>query len=198
VGELAFTQRRCIKLNSPDSNGWRTLASYDDGKPFLLRKRTGSGLIYACTSLPHRDWSNLNEGYVLLPMIQRILQQGSARLSLANNELCGKWKPEKDQLWTCIDSTANKNPLWHAGVYRYNTRLVALNRPPSEDCRKIVESKTLRELLSGCNVEIREEIVKSNEENLQSEIWHVFIYLALACMVVEAGLLLQNKVKTGK
>ncbi|TFH16565.1 MAG: hypothetical protein E4H02_05250, partial [Lentisphaerales bacterium] len=72
-----------------DAGHWRALASFADGKPFLMRRPIGKCRIFIFASLPSTAWSNLSEGSVLVPMIQRMLRTGAARVERVRAGDCG-------------------------------------------------------------------------------------------------------------
>ena len=198
VADLEIYRRRGVIAESetPDAD-WHALASYSDGKPFLLRRVLGRGVVFVCTSNPLLSWSNLTGGQgsssgplVLIPMLQRALWAGSVRLTKAESGVCGEWRAEEDERWTAADTSTEKDFRWNAGVYQSGARKVALNRPIVEDLVDALRSRDVEQLLSGLNVQVLDELVGASTEKLHSEIWQLFLYFCLACMLFETGLLL--------
>ncbi len=191
VSELAMLRRQLPQLEGEGADAWYPVANYIDGTPFLLRRSIGRGVVYACTTLPREDWSSLGDGYVLVPMIQRMLERGGARLARARTAVCGEWRsPDEEAVWVGVDSQDHKDSRWQAGVYRAGAEWVALNRPQSED-RPEVLARTEAELLFGeVPVSTLLDPSRLDGERLQSEIWRLFVYFALLCMIMESGLLL--------
>lgn len=177
-----------------ESGSWRALANFEDGRPFLMRRPIGKGRIFICASLPSRDWSNLAEGSVLVPMIQRMLKTGAARVERVGTADCGEWTPsDESEAWTCVDGVDSKNFRLQAGVYGHEDKLVALNRPDAEDLPETIDAETAVALLEDANVRIVEKLEGVGEDSLHSEIWRALICLALVSMIAEAGLLLSER-----
>ncbi|MCX6997660.1 MAG: BatA domain-containing protein [Kiritimatiellaeota bacterium] len=199
VAQLAVTRRAALhELSAPPAGprpaGWITLASYTDGQPLLARRNLGRGTFYACTTLPLPDWSDLGDGRVLVPMVQRMLEQGAARFSTAENALCGEWRPAaaKD-VWTPLAPPGASDPLTQAGVWRSGDRWLALNRPAAEDVYEPLTAAQTRRLLPGVDCSVTEEhVAAENGAANQNEIWSLFVLLGLALLVLEAYLTLQE------
>ncbi|MFC1497648.1 BatA domain-containing protein [Verrucomicrobiota bacterium] len=206
VAKLFFLQRRNIMtdpnpgMNSEPANQvWQELAVFSDNKPFLLKQNIGKGHLFICASLPRKDWSNLETGSVLVPMIQRIFQSGGMRLMKAKSAVCGEWQPPEEQkIWTSVDSGDHKDFRWQAGVYQSGTERIVLNRPAIEDVPDIIDKDRAVRLMGEIPVQVVEKISQEDPGKLQSEIWSVFIYFALAFMMAESGLLLSEKIRRGK
>ena len=180
---------------SNSANDWRVMARFSDGKPFLMRRRVGNGSIVVCTSLPRSDWSDLGNGYVLVPMMQRLLAQGSGRLSGVEAASCGDWRPALDDgPCTSITAPGAGDFRWHAGVYRSGSKVIALNRPLHEDVPAALEQEQTEALFGELEVDIVEKPVAGSSDRLQSELWRLFIFLCLACMLGESYLLLSTYV----
>jgi hypothetical protein len=166
------------------------LASFTDGTPFLQRRRLGSGLLFICTTLPQRDWSNLGDGTVLVPMIHRLIRIGSERMSNAQMATCGEWNPTSEQdIWTTADRREPKDFRWQTGVYQCGARRVALNRPAIEDLPETLDRDRVKPLLPGARIQFIDDEPRRDNAPVQSEIWHWLIYLGLIGMATESLLL---------
>jgi len=184
-----FTVKAVNGEASGDTSG-ADLAIYADGSMFLQSRRMGKGRVFACTTLPQGDWSNLSEGPVLVPMIQRMIRAGSERLGQVQAAVCGDWKPAFEQdLWTPADTTEPKDYRWQAGVYQCGARRVALNRPDIEDLPEAVDKDRLRQLFGEVRIHFVEGAMARDSSQVQSEVWYGLVCLALAGMVVESFLL---------
>ena len=202
VGALSFKRRaRFIadgsvgvdRDQSPES--WRTLASFSDGVPFLLRRSVGEGRVYVCTSLPCEPWSNLGDGRVLVPMMQRMLAVGTERLMQSRMADCGSWKPGSDaDVWTARSSDAPKSPEWEAGVYQNGEQWIALNRPRLEDEIETCDSRAAASLFGDVPVEVLETFADRKSSPARGEIWHVLAVLVLALLTTESLLVLSDRV----
>lgn len=200
VSDLEVYRRRDAIMESEDqASDWHALATYSDGKPFLMRRVVGRGVVLACTSSPDVRWSNLSGGkgsasgpLVLVPMLQRVLWAGSVRLTKAESGTCGEWLPGEGEIWTSVDVSEEKDPRWNAGVYQCGSRLVALNRPLAEDMYEVLSGNDVEQLLPGLDVQVLDRLVGSSGEALRSEIWKLFLYCCLAFMLIETGLLVSQ------
>lgn len=205
VGQLTILQRQIPSdaslgvggESSGSTEPWIQLASYSDGKPFLIKRSVGRGSVFVCTSLPHPDWSNLGEGVVLVPMVQRILLEGGSRLSEKGIEECGLWRPSDDgEPWAGVDHDGNFR--WNAGVYALGTQRVALNRPSLEDDPELVPLDAVQDLFGGADLQVFEETLETAREDATSELWPLMLLLAMLCMIVESSLLLSDRVAKKK
>ncbi|MEI6809709.1 MAG: BatA domain-containing protein [bacterium] len=203
VAGLLFTRRQIPVVLAGDnksdpvsmSGGWITLAEFADRRPFLLRRRVGAGYVFACSSLPDEAWSNLGEGKVLVPMLQRMLTLGGKRMTLCGNEICGEWRPRADEQWDAVEASGTGDSRWHAGVYRYGTHLLALNRPPDEDNPDTVDSSAVPALMSDVKVRVVDDITEAGTGRSEGELWRLLVFLALGFMTIEAFLVLSEKIR---
>src|SRR5690606_18976850 len=116
------------------AGGGTVLARFSDGTAFLTRQTTGLGMMYFCAASPSTDRSTLSDGLVLVPMVQRMHQEGASRLSAAAFVECGGSQVGTSARdWEAVDGRKGKDARFHAGVYRTGERLVAVNRPAIED-----------------------------------------------------------------
>lgn len=152
--------------------------------------------MYALTTLPVSDWSNLGEGVVLVPMIQRMLEEGGKRLGGAEAAICGEWMPLSDgEVWNPADpASGGRNHRSQAGAYTSGTRFVALNRPAAEDEPDFLEKEKLPRLFGAVPVSVTESLAAEAGSDLQSELWAQFVLLALLFLIAEAALLLGEHV----
>ena len=195
VNELAVTQRVVL----PAGETVTVLASFADGQPFVTREPVGRGWVYRCATLPQPAWSDLAEGTVLVPMLQRMLREGGRRLGTAVNGVCGEDAgAAAGELWTQLNrnggTTAGASSVAPvvAGVYQVGGRLVALNRPAAEDVREAVDETTVRGLFGSVPVRFFEEQAEASG-NLSSEIWRVFVVAVLLFLIGEALLTLPGR-----
>ena len=85
--ELALPYLKILKRKIPTQG--ETLAYYEDGKSFFRSKTIGQGVAYSFSTLPNREWSNLGEGFVLVPILIRIFSMNAENPSLNLSE-CGQ------------------------------------------------------------------------------------------------------------
>jgi hypothetical protein len=171
------------------------IAQFADSRPFMVQKHDGDGSIFLVSSLPDPEWSDLINGTVLVPMLQRALYQGGSRLSQVSLAWCGEWAPEDDRsTWISLDADKNefKDPRWHAGVYRAGSQTIALNTPPAEFETTTLSEEAARPLFGRIPVQTL-EARHEHTGDLQSEIWRILLLAALISMVVEGFLILPPK-----
>jgi hypothetical protein len=184
LAQTVFARRQTI-------TGPKTvLAAYEDGTAFLTRQDVGKGEVFFCASLPKADWSDLGGGPVLVPMLQRLLLTGGRRLQQASSIACGELSSvDLARQWVCVDSTRQKDIRTEAGVYRSGERLLAVNRPAAEDEPETIDSDEARKLFGGLHVQSLQE-GQINQEQLQGEIWRLFVFAMLLFLIAEGILIL--------
>ncbi len=174
------------------SGGDAVLAAYEDGESFLVRKTVGRGQIYFCGSLPAEDWSTLGDGFALVPMLRRAMREGGRRLNRETMLECGRLNAvDRAKAWTPVGTDEPRNILSQAGVYRNGDRLVAVNRPETEDDRTALEAGSATTLFGGLSVKLWEE-ARSRDDRSQGEVWRLVLGCMLAFLLVEAFLILPD------
>ncbi|BDS05574.1 membrane protein [Oceaniferula spumae] len=175
-----------------------TLASWDDEKTFLARKVIGDGSAIFAATLPDYTWSNLGDADVLLPVVQRMIELGDKRFGSAFAAITGSQKSlvadgeTRTRLDTHSKSTSSNAP-YEAGVWKLGDRLLAVNRPKSEDQWQILTNAKLDTVLEGVPYKLFEDTGES--ESLAREIWRAFLIAMLVFLITEAILCLQPKLK---
>jgi hypothetical protein len=171
------------------------LAAFDDGTALLARESLGRGEVYFCASLPLSDWSSLADGPVLVPMLQRLLQDGTRRLQQVATINCGDLSAsELAQPWVAIDTTDAKDIRTQAGIYKSADRLLAVNRPPSEDDPEIVDPDQIKKLFGDLPLQLFQDR-RQDTTRLEGEIWRLFVFGMLLLLIGEGYLLLPAKRK---
>ena len=181
VAELEVYARRI-------PTGAEPLAYYSDGGAFLSRVAKEKGAIYLFSTLPDPEWSELAGGYVLVPAIQRLLEETVAAKSSTSSLECGSEELREKldgQEAKGLDSETDKNPNIHAGVYEINGQLTAINRPTSEDNPEMLDKNQAMESMGGDHVAIVNTDTSGNPAS-KAEIWNLFLYLALAFLLGES------------
>ena len=168
------------------------LASFEDGAAFLVRQNAGKGMIYFCATSPDGDWSTLSEGYVLVPLVQRLHQEGARRLNAAAFLECGNEQLGRAAAAWEVVSGAGKDPRISAGVYRADERLVAVNRPAAEDTVERLEEGQARGLFGNLSLKMLQE-QGGTSDRLQGEAWRFFVMAMLVFLVLEGLLLIPRK-----
>ena len=158
---------------------------FADGQPFLVEQRVGAGRVYALATAPENEWSTLGEGFVLLPMLQRMVMTGGARLAPPAMATAGEWQPGEGEYWTPVDVEERRDARWRAGVYKHAGRLIALNRPDAEDDPDAVGADALANLLKGVKLDVMTGALDLKADRLQSEIWPAMIVATMIFMCLE-------------
>lgn len=191
VSQVVFSKRRAI------TGAKNILAAFEDGTPFLIRQTIGRGEAYFCASLPGKQWSTLDEGPVLVPMIQRLLTQGSRRLQSFSTIGAGELTAaEAARKWTSLDSQTAKDPRYDAGVYRSNERMLAVNRPTEEDEPDRMDLEETQKLFGELPFQMLLD-KRGKQDQLQGEVWRYFLVGMLLFLIGE-GILIMPRAADAK
>lgn len=134
MDELGVSRRR-----APKGMESGVLASFEGGEPLVVRREIGGGQVLFVGTLPEANWSDLGDGPVLVPMLQRLLEAGSGRLSPYRMVAAGEWVPDRAASWMSLTSdNETADPAVEAGVYRSGEQLIAVNRPAREDLPEVL------------------------------------------------------------
>ena len=162
------------------SDGWEITGDYHEyafGSPF--------------------DRSLARDGVVLFVALHRALDEGSRGLGRAQQRDASrtalgvdpsKWKRVGGEAGLVESSLL---PL-RAGVVESGDKLVALNRPLTEDAPSVVANKTLEELFTGLEFRHISDALES-EKSLTSEVWRTFLWLMAAAIIGEALLCMPGR-----
>ncbi|MCG8602356.1 MAG: BatA domain-containing protein [Verrucomicrobiales bacterium] len=163
------------------------------------------GPVYMWATLPRSNFSTLaSDGIAFFVMIHRALEEGVTAVSPARFESAAfdvlSRSPSAAPLDNLIMEEALTSPELLPGAFQYETadqsqRLLALNRPVSEDDLRTVDSEGIAPLLDGVEYrEIRDEV--DNQSSLASEIWKVFLITMALALLIEAALCLPPRLET--
>jgi hypothetical protein len=187
LGQTEFARRQIIAGQK------NVLASFADGAALLARQNLGRGEVYFCASLPADDWSSLADGPVLVPMLQRLLQDGVRRLQTISMSVCGELSAvDRARTWVSIDSTEPKDIRFQAGVYQSGDLLMAVNRPAAEDDPEMADSGEIRKLFGDLPLQMLQDR-RVDTGQLQGEIWRLFLFFMLLLLLGEGLLILPGK-----
>jgi len=164
-----------------------TLAYYSDGKPFLSSLTLGQGVIYAFSTLPIDSWSSMSNGYVIVPALQRLIEESSSANSFIQSWFCGEKESKETTLFEPIGDTKDNVPYLHAGIYRINGRLTAINRPKTENDTLFLKVEQILERLPDISSRTLEDESSSGSID-RSEVWSLFLTLCLFLLLGEAFL----------
>lgn len=157
------------------------------------RKSGAAGGLHVWGTLPRIDHSNLaTEGVVFFVMIQRALGAGADSVSRARLATTGLGALSGYGEVRNLDVAGTGTPVaagLSAGVWESGTgetaRLVALNRPESEDDTRILDSGALEGLLAGVDFRRIDEQVGSGN-SLAAEVWRAFLLAMALALFAEA------------
>lgn len=175
---------------------YTTLASWSDQQPFLIRQVVGDGTAIFATSLPDYMWSNLADADVLLPVVQRMIRLGDLRFSSVFSAVAGGFETQlaDGEIRSRIDEysdSKSSNAAYEAGVWKFGERLLATNRPASEDEWLTLETDNMKALLNGTQYSLFEDAGKT--DSLVKEIWKALLIAMLVFLITEALLCLQPR-----
>jgi hypothetical protein len=177
--EVAFARRTALGSEAG------VLALFDDGKPMLTKQPLGKGAVYRCASLPERSWSSLWEGTVLVPMVQRMVQEGARRLGRVADADVGDRRFAGGAELASFASAAAGSVRGGAGVFRADGRLVALNRPAGEDDTEALDEAGVRDVFGPVQYRLFED-KGADRSAAQAEMWRWFVLLMLVSLTAEA------------
>jgi hypothetical protein len=193
VGELKVS--RYCELQGDHS----ALATLDGGAPLLVRALTDQRNVYfCCTTTTSTDSSLAQGGVVLYVMIQRALEAGATSLGNTRQLIAGavpdhllessNWRQEAGN----PDALSNAYSR-HAGVYRVDEQLIAINRSENEDIASIVSDERVTSLFDRLEFDRVDDQAGSGVSLIQ-EIWRLFLILMLCALVLEAVLCIPRRV----
>lgn len=184
---------RAIKRTPIQGDG-TVLAEWEDQAPLVVRAREGSGQAIFVGTRASDLWSNLEFTALHLVTVQRLLQQGSDRLSSTKGVVVGSGNANQTSPRQRLDSFEKADPsqnFFRAGIYRQDDQTVAANRPRSEDVLDRLDRDSLTELFRDTPFTLFEEADSSS--SLVREIWRIFLAAMLMFLLLEAFLTLQKK-----
>lgn len=176
----------------------QVLASFEDGQALLTRQTLGEGAIYRLSTLPLRGISNLDAGYVLVPMLQRMLLEGGQSARLQGVQALGEVSLGNLAEWESMDGP-ERSPLLHVGRYRSENGILALNRLESEDRREMLSVQELEDWAQPLPLRVFEDRSEVDTEiNSRFEFTTLLCLLGLLFLVIESWLLTRNVRKPAK
>jgi len=170
-----------------------------DGTPLATDTLRGErGVAWFIGTLPDYRWSNLGDGDLLLPAIQRGILAGADRFDSGHLATVGTKQAAAlpGETRTRVDDYGAPDPanaIHEAGVWKIDSRLVAANRPPTEDRVEQLERETLDQVLSGTNYSLFQEARSQEVDKLFREAWRAFLLAMLFFLFGEALLCLPAK-----
>ena len=107
---------------------------------FKRSKTIGQGVAYSFSTLPNREWSNLGEGFVLVPILIRIFSECTENPSLNLSE-CGDSTSLKQNGLVPVTGSPNHKPSVKAGIYKNLGKFLAFNRKATESQNEILNKE---------------------------------------------------------
>lgn len=190
-GESLPVNKLYISSRQVPSATGQVMAAYKDGKPFLSRFGHGKGAVYYCSSGIEKKWSDLYKGGVLLPMIDRLVADGSKQYSAIVNENC-RYDATLDKIELISGNESAAYKSLSAGVYKEKGSVVVLNRPLEEDEDLQISEDTLETIFSGLEFSMFNETGNNSKETMQSELFSMFTILILLFLAVEGFMTLRK------
>lgn len=179
------------------------LARLDSHDTLLMRSADvqGGGVWFLGTTPGPGVSSLAQDGVALYVMLHRALNEGARTLGKAQQRFAARDVLGDDQAlsqWHRVagDSkaavvTSYDLPL-RAGVVESGEKLVALNRPASEDNPTVLGSAAMDDLFAGLDYRRLQDTIE-NSKGLTSEVWKTFLILMAVFLVGEAILSMPQK-----
>ncbi len=177
-----------------------TLATLDGGAALLAQAVTDARNIYFCsTTALQSDSSLARDGVVLYAMIQRALSEGAKSLGNTRQVSAGALATTDTAQWRQlageVDALSSEFAS-HAGIYREEDRLLAINRSADEDVAAVVSQDRVAGLFEQLDFDRVDDSAGSGTSLIQ-EIWRLFLVIMLVALVLEAALCIPRKVTKG-
>lgn len=170
----------------------QVLASLENGQPLLTRQMVGEGRIYRLSTLPLRGFSNLDAGYVWVPMLQRMLLEAGQRNRIVGVKTLGEVEAGSLAGWESLDGTT-LSPLLHVGRYRGEEGVLALNRKEMEDRSETLSVPELEAWAQPLPLRVfADRSAVDTEINSRFEFTTLLCLLGLLFLVLESWLLTRN------
>ncbi|MCC5844301.1 MAG: BatA domain-containing protein [Verrucomicrobia bacterium] len=175
-----------------EREGIDVLARLEDGSPLLTREALGDGAHYRLATLPLRDWSTLDAGFVWVPVLQRLLREGGARDFSRGTHRLGDWRLNPGEEWAPLDGD-DADPRLHVGRYQHRGQVVALNRSPHHDAPAQISIDELREWAAPFDLRVFEDRTADvRGRDSRVELTSLLALLGLIFLAVESYLLTLN------
>jgi hypothetical protein len=191
--ERAKAIRRQIPLGDA-----AVLARWEDGEPFLTRRIHDRGTAWFVSTTPDYTWSNLGDGDLLLPLLQRTVTLGAERFDAAYTATVGAESARAlvTETRTRLDDYGSPDPAnidQLGGVFKIGDRLLALNRPAAEDTLETLSREELNTALQDTNYTLLEQAGQAGDSSLSRDVWRAFLVALIFFLIAEALLCLPSK-----
>ncbi len=201
-GVLATEQREPLRMDllriyeatalPEEGEDLQVLARMEDNSPFLTLQKIGEGLVYRLATLPLRDVSNLDAGYVIVPMLQRMLTEGGGQAQRFGTHSLGSVELGPVANWQSM-GRPDSSPLLDVDSYQSESGILALNRQELEDRSESLSVLELQEWAKPLDLRVFEDRSKVDSEiNSRFEFTSLLALLGLIFLVIESWLLTRN------
>ncbi len=193
---LPLGKLKIFRYCTVDGKG-QPLATLDNGVTLLQRSSLGGGTFYFCATLPRLSESTmLRDGVAFYVMLHRALETGAATLGKVRQLAAGSPTAQEIASWKLLSTAPagsfSSDRTLFAAAYQNKDRLVAMNRPASEDAAAPIDVQQIDKLFHGLHYRtVKEEIGSTSA--LASEIWRLFVFLMGAALIIEAVLCLPER-----
>jgi len=180
------------RVELPVEEETEVLAALEDGAPLLTRDRVGDGAIYRLATLPLPDWSNLDAGFVWVPVLQRLLLEG-ARLEIRwGTQTLGDWQPADGDEWSSLEDES-RNIFLDTGRYQTLGNVIALNRSVAHDIDSQLGMDEVRAWAGPLDLRVFEDRgATAADTGRRVEFTGILALLGLLLLAVESFLLTLN------
>lgn len=171
------------------------IARWDDESPLLVRRAAERGAAWFFGTLPDYEWSNIGDGDLLLPAVQRAIIDGADRFDTGHLTTVGTKDasalPGQDR--QRIDDFGTPDPAnadYEAGVWDIDGRVIAANRPSNENRVEQLTGESLDQVLAGTDYSLFQETRAEEPDKLFREGWRAFLLAMILFLFGEALLCL--------
>lgn len=194
---IPVERTKAIRRQTPIGDA-AVLARWEDGEPFLTRRIHDRGTAWFVSTAPDYTWSNLGDGDLLLPLLQRIVALGAERFDAAFIATVGTetTRALATETRTRLDDYGSPDPAnieYLAGVFKIGDRLLALNRPAAEDTLESLSHEELNIALQDTGYTLLEQAGKADDPSLSRDVWRAFLVALMFFLIAEALLCLPSK-----
>lgn len=192
---------RSIVRNAIVGSEARSLAQWEDSSTAVAYRPLGRGQAIFLATLPYYTWSNLADGNFLLPLLQRLADDGSKRFLHAMcydvgdphiPALEGSLPIRRDD----IARSRSGDEAVTAGVYQSGAEIYATSRALAEDDLEVLSDADLAAMFNGLSMSSLS--AGEGSESLVVDAWRLFLGMALLCLLLEGILCLPPALKKVK
>jgi hypothetical protein len=193
---IAAQRLKALRRQIPEGDA-TTLARWEDGEPAFVRRIFDHGTAWLLGTAPDYSWSNLGDADALLPLVQRIIDEGNERFqnSLSTTIGAENARPQNAQARIRIHSPGDEltADAFLAGVEKSDNGLLAINRPMIEDAAESLNNDAINSLLEGTRHTLLDQAGKDSDGKGSAEAWRLFLFAMLFFLIAEALLCLNPK-----